>query len=134
MDMLAKIYAADIIDPKKWEDTLKFFKNKDHEIKPVPVRRAMFDKVNRNLKIQFYDAFETLMTLAADSMADAPETERTKRSFPYQEPCQTVVGVQHYIDHSEERHINNIKITFSVKSAFLIDDPGTPGKMSDELY
>eukprot|EP00978_Attheya_sp_CCMP212_P035766 scaffold157600_cov59-Attheya_sp.AAC.1 len=75
MDMLAKIYAADIIDPKKWEDTLKFFTNKDHEITPVPVRRAMFDKVNRNLKIQFYDAFETLMTLAADSMTDAPETE-----------------------------------------------------------
>jgi hypothetical protein len=40
----------------------------------------MFDKVNRPLKIQFYDAFETLMTLAADSMAEAPDSELWNRT------------------------------------------------------
>eukprot|EP00978_Attheya_sp_CCMP212_P040605 scaffold223606_cov35-Attheya_sp.AAC.1 len=59
--------------------------------------------------------------LIGDLWSESIHRTGTKSSFPAQEPCQTIVEVQNYIELSENGTINSVKIMFSVKSAFLID-------------
>jgi hypothetical protein len=48
-----------------WETSLKIFTADDIILKPVPFRRAIFDKLNPRVKVQFYDLYQKVMTLAA---------------------------------------------------------------------
>jgi hypothetical protein len=56
-----------------WEATLKFFTTDELATKPVPIRRAMFDKLNPGMKVQFFDIYESIMTLAATAPLTATD-------------------------------------------------------------
>jgi hypothetical protein len=47
-----------------WEKSLKFFMDDEMICRPVPIRRAIFDKMNPRVKVQFYDLYEKVMTLS----------------------------------------------------------------------
>jgi hypothetical protein len=61
-----------------WEESLQWFTADDMVTTPVPIRRAMFDKLNPGTKKQFFDLYEQLMTLAATSPLKLPTNEGTE--------------------------------------------------------
>jgi hypothetical protein len=67
-------FSIDEPTAKAWEETLQFFTDNDLVLKPVPIRRAIFDKLNPQVKVQFYDLFQKVMMLSATTPLTADTT------------------------------------------------------------
>ena len=68
-------FQIDTPNEKAWETTLQFFTADELVIKPVPIRRAIFDKLNPRVKVQFFDLYQKVMTLASTVQLTSAESQ-----------------------------------------------------------